>query len=105
MFALHGRGVEDLLTKNGWKQEGSRPCDSGTEKRSYEIRIGAWSHDPRNQLCERGLAPVFSRIGNLRVREAMLIVNRNYGQAFAMAHMTAEGFEIGDYQVNLPCVD
>jgi hypothetical protein len=60
------------------------------------------SHQPRYQLRGRGVAPVLPRIGYDRIRQAMLVVNRDHRQAHPVPHVTTQGLEVGDDEVDLP---
>ncbi len=105
MIALHGRSVQYFLTQQRWKQKCVLLFHRRREKRNDQVRVGVRRHQPGYQLRGRGITPEFPWIRNHRVGQAMLIVERNYGQPHPVPHVAGQRFEVGDYEINLPVRD
>ena len=61
-------------------------------------------HQPRGDLCGRGVATMFVRQHNISVGDAMLVVDGDHRQPLAPAYMAGHWLEIGDDQINLPFI-
>src|SRR6266496_3470841 len=105
MVALGGRSIENFLSQQRWKQERVAFADWRGEKRNHEIGTGARSHEPGHKFSRGGIAAILLRIGNDRIRQAVLVINGNDWQILPVSHVTSERLEVGDDQVNLPLVD
>src|SRR5580700_8031576 len=105
VLALRGRGLQNFVAQQRWKQESVALADGCGEEGNYEISVGVRGHETGYQLGRGGVAAILLRVGDFGVGQAMLVIDGNDGEIFLVSDVTGEGFEVGDDQIDPPFVD
>src|SRR5579871_815591 len=104
VIAVYRLRVQHFAAQNWRNKKRIAAADTSREKRRDQVGIRSRRHQAREQLGCGRIAPRSLGYRDLRVGQAVLIVDRDNGQAASASGVARERLKIRDYKLGLPLV-